>query len=180
MPGTLRILNGILRRKIFKPKFQCASVSCQDRKMIGNREIVGFGYNGQPNYIDRVHFPMPAIRWREPTPEICALREKEKGDWHQLTLEEKKQLYRASFCQTFAEFEAPMQEWKSVIGVGLVLMACSFWIFYFIKTFIYSPFPKSFSEESRRAQFRRWLDMRNHPITGLASKWDYDRDDWKK
>ena len=37
---------------------------------IGNREIVGYGYNGVPNYADRAEFPMPAIRWKEPTPDI--------------------------------------------------------------------------------------------------------------
>ena len=35
--------------------------------------------------------PFPAIRFGKNTPEIMALREKEKGDWHNLTLEEKKQ-----------------------------------------------------------------------------------------
>lgn len=37
---------------------------------IGNREIVGYGYNGVPNYADRAEFPMPAIRWKEPTSDI--------------------------------------------------------------------------------------------------------------
>lgn len=37
---------------------------------IGTREIVGFGWNGLPSYVDRTDFPFPAIRWREETPEI--------------------------------------------------------------------------------------------------------------
>lgn len=37
---------------------------------IGNREVVGFGLNGEPSYIDRVDFPMPAIRFKESTPDI--------------------------------------------------------------------------------------------------------------
>jgi hypothetical protein len=40
------------------------------KAVIGNREIVGFGMNGQPNYIDRVDFPLPAIRYKEVTPDI--------------------------------------------------------------------------------------------------------------
>lgn len=40
------------------------------RSLIGTREVVGFGFNGQPNYVDRADFPMPAIRWKEPTPDI--------------------------------------------------------------------------------------------------------------
>ncbi len=32
---------------------------------IGKREIVGFGTNGDENYIDDVHYPFPAIRFKE-------------------------------------------------------------------------------------------------------------------
>ena len=54
------------------------------------------------------------FRFKEDVGEIAKLREKERGDWKKLTLEEKKALYRASFCQTLAEVEAPTGEWKSV------------------------------------------------------------------
>lgn len=37
---------------------------------IGKREIVGYGVNGLPVYVDRVDYPMPAIRFKEDTPEI--------------------------------------------------------------------------------------------------------------
>lgn len=38
--------------------------------VIGNREVVGYGWNGQNIYYDRVDYPMPAIRFREDTKEI--------------------------------------------------------------------------------------------------------------
>merc|ERR1712179_432551 len=57
---------------------------------IGNREVVGFGYNGDHNYVDRVDYPMPAIRFKENTPDIQALHEKAKGDWKKLSMEEKR------------------------------------------------------------------------------------------
>ncbi len=56
----------------------------------GNRDIVGYGWNGDPSYIDRPEFPFPAVRFRENTPDVLALREKEKGDWHKLTIADKK------------------------------------------------------------------------------------------
>lgn len=37
---------------------------------IGNRDIVGYGWNGQPSYQDRVDYPMPAVRFRENTPDV--------------------------------------------------------------------------------------------------------------
>ena len=102
---------------------------------IGNREVVGYGYNGQPNYADRLDFPLPAIRFKPTTPDIQVLREKEKGDWKKLSLEEKKTLYRASFCQTFSEMKAPTGEWKAIVGFILALSSISIWIYLGMKTF---------------------------------------------
>lgn len=36
----------------------------------GKREVVGYGWNGDSIYMDRVDYPMPAIRFREDTQEI--------------------------------------------------------------------------------------------------------------
>jgi len=58
---------------------------------IGNREIVGYGLKGKPEYFDLVMFPCPSIRWEADTPEIAALRKKEQGDWKQLSIQDKKQ-----------------------------------------------------------------------------------------
>jgi hypothetical protein len=57
---------------------------------IGKREIVGFGHNGQPQYFDHASMPLPSVRWSENTPEISKLREKARGDWSSLTVDEKK------------------------------------------------------------------------------------------
>lgn len=58
---------------------------------IGNREIVGYGLKGKPEYFDMIMFPCPSVRWEADTPEIAALRKKEQGDWKQLSVAEKKQ-----------------------------------------------------------------------------------------
>lgn len=97
------------------------------RDKIGNREIVGFGYTGQPTYADRYDYPFPAIRWKEDSPEIKKLREKEKGDWRKLTKNQKKTLYRASFCQTYREFQAPTGEWKLAITGALLAATIALW-----------------------------------------------------
>jgi cytochrome c oxidase subunit 4 len=64
-----------------------------------------------------------------------ALREKEKGDWRKLTLEEKKALYRSSFCLTFSEINAPSGEWKSIIGLACVFMSIGIWLVILEKLF---------------------------------------------
>jgi len=134
---------------------------------IGNREVVGFGCNSEPIYIDTTDFPMPAIRFKEVTPDIQALRDKEKGDWKKLTTEEKKQLYRASFRQTFAELEAPSGEWKLIIGWLGIGISLATWIMVWLKKYVYPPLPNSFSPESREAQLQRARLLDMQPITGL-------------
>lgn len=105
------------------------------RAKIGNREVVGYGWNGEPTYQDRVDYPMPSVRFQENTPQVLALREKEKGDWKNLTIEEKKALYRASFCQTFSEFKYPTGEWKYVAGWAMVGISVAIGITLWMKAF---------------------------------------------
>uniref|UniRef100_A0A1B6F1K2 Cytochrome c oxidase subunit 4 n=1 Tax=Cuerna arida TaxID=1464854 RepID=A0A1B6F1K2_9HEMI len=110
-----------------------------------------------------------------------ALREKEKGDWKKLTLEEKKQLYRASFCQTFVEMDAPTGEWKTVTGCTLFFISVALWVFMGMKLFVYpKELPPTFSEERQQAQMQRMIDISVNPVEGFASHWDYEKNDWKK
>lgn len=95
---------------------------------IGNREVVGYGWNGSTVYADRLDYPMPPIRFKENTPDVLALREKEKGDWKKLSIEEKKALYRVSFCQTFSEFKYKSPEWKACVGGVLIVFGLSLFI----------------------------------------------------
>ncbi|KAK4881825.1 hypothetical protein RN001_005144 [Aquatica leii] len=105
------------------------------RIAIGNREVVGWGCNGIPAYMDRPDFPFPSIRWKESTPEFMALRDKERGDWKLMTLQDKKNLYRCNFCQTITEMNAPNGEWKYVVGGGLYVVACGIWLFIMMHLF---------------------------------------------
>merc|ERR1712029_924343 len=59
------------------------------------------------------------IRFKEESPEISAIRAKEIGDWKKMTLHEKKELYRFSFCQTIVEYNAPTGEWKKISGIAM-------------------------------------------------------------
>lgn len=102
---------------------------------IGDREIVGHGFNGEPSYIDCSECPFPAIRYKEVTPDIRVLREKEKGDWSKLSIQEKKLLYRTSFRQTFAEFEASLGDWKGCVGWACVFISIALWVFVSFKVF---------------------------------------------
>merc|ERR1712212_1051920 len=158
---------------------QVAKMGHQAAK-IGNREVVGFGYNGDNNYVDRIDFPMPAIRFKENTPDVQALHEKAKGDWKKLSIEEKKALYRASFGQTFSEMKAPTGEWKSVLGMTLIISSLSVWIYMAMKTFVFFPMPDTFEPERQNAQLERMIALKANPVQGPASQWDYEKSDWKQ
>lgn len=154
--------------------------TCQDytNSMCGKREYVGFGLNGSPIYVDLITHPMPAIRFKEANHDICALRKKEQDDWKNLTKDEIKKLYRYSFCQTFAEFKAPTGEWKLHLGVGIWACAIAL-LFNYVMFSNAEDLPETFCEDRRQAQLKRMIALEMNPITGLASKWDYEIGDWK-
>jgi cytochrome c oxidase subunit 4 len=45
---------------------------------------------------------------------------------------------------------------------------------------VYKELPPSFSEERKKAQLKRMIDMRVNPIEGISSKYDYEKGEWKK
>lgn len=145
-------------------------VSRPQRVDLGSRDIVGYGINGEPSYIDRFDYPMPAIRFKENTPDIMVLREKEKGDWKKLSVDEKKALYRASFCQTFSEMDAPTGDWKGAIAVALLGVTLSIWTYMYYKAAVYPPLPESLSDESQLAQLERMKILRVNPVTGIPGQ----------
>lgn len=152
----------------------------QAREKVGNRDIVGFGLNGEPSYIDRSDFPCPAVRFMENKPDVLALREKEKSDWKTLSLDEKKALYRASFCSTFAEMESLNKgEWKSVLAGVITAITISLWAIVGLKKFVYEDLPKTFTQEWQEGMLKRMIDQHQGPVEGVSSKWDYEKREWK-
>ncbi|XP_053676510.1 cytochrome c oxidase subunit 4 isoform 1, mitochondrial-like [Anopheles nili] len=172
-------LASVLLRNALRTKMGTRQSSDMVSQKIGKREVVGHGWNGLPVYADRVDYPMPAIRFKENTRDVMALREKEKGDWKKLSVQEKKALYRASFCQTFAEMKHPTGEWKACLGGALIVTSMSLICMLMMKAFVYDAIPETFDEEHQKAQLKRMLDLNINPIHGVSSKWDYDNNKWK-
>jgi len=161
-----------------KPPVQ-GVMQVREDKIVG-RDIVGYGLNGEPQYFDSITHPFPSVRFKKNTPEIMALREKEKGDWRKLTLEEKKTLYRASFCQTLVEVEAPTGEWKAIFGWVMFWVSVAIFSFVGVRKYLTNTADDpSLSLESRQAQLKRMIALRVDPIDGLSSKWDYEKNTWK-
>ncbi|KAL4235077.1 oxidoreductase [Mactra antiquata] len=145
---------------------------------LGNRDIVGPSYGTSYDYLDCPDLPMPAVRWGANTPEVLQLREKETGDWKNLSLEEKKQLYRNSYRQTFAEIEAPTGEWKRILYIFCyITAAATVYLIYYANTV---PRPSTLNKDHQQEMVATMLMRNNGPITGLASKYDFENNQWKK
>ncbi|CAH8666384.1 unnamed protein product [Schistosoma rodhaini] len=165
------------------PKDSCSVLSPLEQKFypqIGNREIVGFGRNGIPMYYDDLAYPYPSIRFRNHTPEIAKLREKEQGDWSKLTTEEVKTLYRHSFQRTFAELAAPNGQWKLGLAYGLIFISIGLSFYIYIRTFVVIP-PKNVLElpEYKDAVLYKKVFSRSGSI-GDIYKFDISKMRWRE
>ncbi|XP_055847725.1 cytochrome c oxidase subunit 4 isoform 1, mitochondrial-like [Episyrphus balteatus] len=174
-----RILNS--SQKLIKQniKFDIFRAEIHSLKKIGKREIVGYGWNGTACYIDHVSYPMPGIRYKEPSNESICLNAKEQLDWRKLSMVEKRALYRYSFCQTFSELKAGTGEWKMHLGFVLMAISLGIWVTIFNHKYLYDKLPVSFDEEHQKAQLKRMLTLEINPVQGISSKWDYEKKKWK-
>ncbi|XP_020933501.1 cytochrome c oxidase subunit 4 isoform 2, mitochondrial isoform X2 [Sus scrofa] len=116
-------------------------------------------------------YPMPDEPFcTELSAEQWALKEKEKGSWTQLSHAEKVALYRLQYHETFAEMNRRSNEWKTVMGC----------VFFFFGFTVFPKKPITLTDEWKAQQLQRILDMKGNPVQGLASRWDYERKEWKK
>jgi len=147
---------------------------------IGNRDIVGPGFNNMASYIDHPLNPCPAIRFKENTAEFVALRQKEKGDWKKLTLEEKKQLYRSSFAQTFVEMTANNNgDWKSIVAMIITAFGLTGWLLIYCRKFVVHQLPSTITPEWQEKQLQRMIIERQGRVEGISSQFDYEKNQWK-
>lgn len=45
---------------------------------------------------------------------------------------------------------------------------------------VFPPKPITLTDEWKAKQLQRMLDMKVNPVQGLASRWDYEKKQWKK
>ncbi|XP_078400726.1 cytochrome c oxidase subunit 4 isoform 1, mitochondrial [Cetorhinus maximus] len=132
-------------------------------------------------YYDRKDEPLTALDFVDQlSGEQKSLKEKEKSSWVSLSSDEKLQLYRIRFNQSFAEMNKSSNEWKTVIGGVLFMLGFTGLIVFWQRVFVYGDVPHTFSDEWKAKQIKRMLDMQMNPVEGIASKWDYENNKWKK
>ncbi|XP_051887561.1 cytochrome c oxidase subunit 4 isoform 1, mitochondrial-like [Pristis pectinata] len=150
-------------------------------RTVHGHEIVQQEDLSVPMYCDRRDTPLPDVPYfKKLNAEQMALKEKEKSSWTDLTNEEKVALYRIAFNQTYTEMTKATNEWKTVLGGVFVFLGFTGLIVWWQRMYVYPDQPHTFSEEWQQKQAQRMLDMRMNPIEGFASKWDYEKNEWKK
>ncbi|XP_055992977.1 cytochrome c oxidase subunit 4 isoform 1, mitochondrial [Sorex fumeus] len=134
-----------------------------------------------PIYVDRRDYPLPDVAHvKSLSASQKALKEKEKAAWSSLSTEEKVELYRLKFNETFAEMNQGSNEWKTVVGGALFFIGITALVLIWEKFYVYGPIPHTFEEDWVAMQTKRMLDMKVAPVQGFSAKWDYDRNKWKK
>ncbi|KAF3828105.1 hypothetical protein GH733_001340 [Mirounga leonina] len=74
-----------------------------------------------------------------------ALKEK-KAPWSSLSIEEKVELYRIQFNESFAERNRNTNEWKMVVGTAMFFIGFTALILNWEKHSVYRPVPHTFEE----------------------------------
>ncbi|MEE6500384.1 hypothetical protein FKM82_003762 [Ascaphus truei] len=134
-----------------------------------------------PVYIDNRDSPLPDIAYIQSlSPEQKALKEKEKGSWCSLKANDKLELYRIAFNDSYAEMMKGSSEWKTVIGGIFFFIGFTAFIILWQRKYVFGEVPHTLSEDWVAMQTKRMLDMRVGPVEGFSSKWDYDKNEWKK
>ncbi|XP_007427366.1 cytochrome c oxidase subunit 4 isoform 1, mitochondrial [Python bivittatus] len=144
-------------------------------------EVTKAPHYTQPIYEDYPLIPLPDIPFvQDLTPEQKALKEKEKGSWSALTPDEKIALYHIKFDRTFAEMLKPTNDWKTAVGLAGFMIGIGALFFIWEVLYVLKPVPHTLSDDWKAMELKRMLDMKSDPITGLCSKWDYEKNEWKK
>ena len=70
-------------------------------------------------------------------------------------------------------------QWKAQLGYTLIFLTISLWMWIWLKLYVYKPPPDSFTKEGLIKRQRFDIAIRKDPVQGIASKWDYEKDQWK-
>ncbi|XP_025705929.1 cytochrome c oxidase subunit 4 isoform 1, mitochondrial-like isoform X1 [Callorhinus ursinus] len=132
-----------------------------------------------PSDDDRRDYPLPYVA---PIKNLSASQKtlKEKAPWSSLSIEEKIELFRIQFHESFAERNRSTNEWKMVVGTAMFFIGFTALILNWEKHSVYGPLPHTFEEEWVAKHTKRILDMKVNLIQGFSAKWDYDKNEWKK
>ncbi|GIY53520.1 uncharacterized protein CDAR_495061 [Caerostris darwini] len=133
------VLSGLLFLSIDSRFYYCAQKVLLTSSA---KTINGNGFVDDP-CITQVAKPSKISR----TPSLLSLKQKEKGDWRNLTLEEKQALYHLSFNNPLCYVDEPADEWKLILAgtftaMGLMTLGMYVWLSQSEQTEVIGPLSK--------------------------------------
>ncbi|GBN76148.1 hypothetical protein AVEN_209721-1 [Araneus ventricosus] len=144
MASVLYSLQSSVPRNLVRCLKHSSDLSCFNKSTW--RTVTSLSFNSgfvENPCVPEVSKPAPNSR----TASLYALKQKEKGDWRNLTVEEKQALYCMSFSQPFCDLaEEPADEWKLILAgtftaMGLMILGMYAWISQDNTTEDVGPFP---------------------------------------
>jgi len=154
-------------------------------RILGGGGFAGID-NRDPNIdhdvYESIYTPIPNNgRTIKYTGEMLAIKEKEAGDWKNMTVDEQMSLYNSYFNLSMADMVRGSDRWKSVFGFTLVLVGMTFLAQVFLNTFITNrEIPYTLQEEYVAAATKKLIQAHDGPLTGYSAMWDYENNCWKK
>jgi len=145
------------------------------------------------HYSENAHMPFPPrpfMLGREGTP-LAALRQKEQGDWNDLSAQEKEDLYRGFYDRTWADQHQGTDSWKGIMGIMMIFVACCMQVDYLLCHDVFGWEPKKASfwywwspgwqqmRKNEAAQHILW-EYDNMGDQRDVQHWDYVNHEWKR
>src|SRR6218665_1111179 len=88
-------------------------------------------------------------------------------------------VYRHNFCLTLSEIDVPTGDWKLYISVLLLHFGLVFYFYGLARKYFFGTLPSTMTLEGKQKTRDFEIKYRSNPIFGLASKFDYEKGDWK-
>jgi len=144
--------------------------------------ILKFDPHDDPWFHESLRHPIPVGPRMIVIPdELKPLKQKEMGDWKDLTVDEQMDLYNMYFGMTIAELSQPRDQWKTSLGVALMYVSLAFLVNLFCRKVIMQYRDPYLRSEQYVIDNIVWqLKAHQNPITGYPSLWDYENNCWKK
>lgn len=144
--------------------------------------ILKFDPHDDPYFHESLRHPIPSGPRMIVIPEeLKPLKEKELGDWKELSIDEQNDLYNMYFGMSIAELTQGTDRWKTAIGCAMIYLSFALVLGFVIREYIQVPRSEYLrSEQSVKDQITWQLKAHYNPITGYPSLWDYENNCWKK
>jgi len=144
--------------------------------------ILKFDPHDDPYFHESLRHPIPSGPRMIVIPEeLKPLKEKELGDWKELSVDEQNDLYNMYFGMSIAELSQGTDRWKTAIGCAMIYLSFALALGFVIREYIQVPRDEYLrSEEMVKDQIVWQLKTHHNPITGYPSLWDYENNCWKK